>query len=140
MKKISLSIMVIILSMMFLVGIVYAEDLVMKASAGEYSVTAKFDKMPPFVGENTFHVNITDASGKKISDAKVEVTYFMAEMLSGTRKSVVMPYMGSTTGAEKEDSEYMAKVNFSMAGHWDMFVKINRNDETSTADFHILLK
>lgn len=132
--------MVLMMALLLIAGTVYAKDAVMKGKAGNYTVEAQLEKTPPVVGENTLTVQIKDPSGKVVTDKKVEVEYFMTEKISPTRKSVEMPYMKSETAATPQEAGYKAKLNFSMAGPWNIAVKITDGEKVKRARFHVNVK
>ncbi len=109
---------------------VYAKDLVIEKKAGDYSVEVKIDKNPPIAGENGIEVEIKDASGKYVTDAKVVIEYSMPAMPG-------MPPMNYKTEAGLKGYEYKAEMNLSMRGQWNIAVKITRLGKTETAKFNI---
>lgn len=130
---------VLIMAVVLMAGVVYAQDNVITKKAGDYTVAAIFDKTPPTVGENNLLITIKDQTGKTITDATVKVDYYMSEKATGTRKSIEMPYMGSTTAATVSAPGYNAKLYFSMPGRWALSVKIVRDGKERIADFFINL-
>lgn len=131
---------VLTMVLLFVAVSVHAKDAVMKGTAGEYTVEAQIEKTPPAVGENTLTVQLKDSAGKIVTDRKVEVEYFMTEKMSPTRKTVEMPHMRSETGAAVQDSAYKAKLNFSMAGPWNIVVNIDDKGKAKKAKFHVNVK
>lgn len=115
---------------LLIAGMAYAKDYEVKKKAGAYDVTFTIDKNPPVVGDNNVTVVIKDASGKNVTDAKVLVDYSMPAM-SG------MPAMNYKTNAELNGSEYKAKMVLSMAGSWNIAVKISKGGKTSTVKFSV---
>jgi len=115
---------------LFIAGMAYAKDYEVKKKAGAYDVTVTIDKNPPVVGDNNVTVVIKDASGKSVTDAKVLVDYSMPAM-SG------MPAMNYKTNAELNGSGYKATMNLSMAGSWNIAVKISKGGKTSTVKFSV---
>lgn len=111
-------------------GIAYAKDYEVKKKAGEYNVEVKIDKNPPVVGDNNITVEVKDAAGKYVTDAKVKVEYSMPAMPG-------MPAMNYKTDTEFKGNEYKAKMNLSMAGSWNIAVKITRAGKTSTVKFNV---
>lgn len=134
MRKLFLITMVLLVA----TGVALAKDVEMKGKAGDYTVTAQFDKKP-FVGDNKLTVTVTDASGKVVTDANVRVEYYMKERLSATRKAIEMPYHRAKAEAAAQDEGYKAAVDFHMAGLWHMEIKVTRNGKTSMAKFSINL-
>ncbi|BCB95924.1 copper resistance determinant, crdA [Dissulfurispira thermophila] len=126
MKKLAVSTLILLL----VAGIAYAKDYEVKKKAGEYDVTAKIDKNPPVVGDNNITVEIKDASGKYVTDAKVKVEYSMPAMPG-------MPAMNYKTNAELKGNEYNAKMNLSMSGPWNIAIKITRGSKTTTVKFNV---
>ena len=115
---------------LLIAGMAYAKDYEVKKKAGAYDVTVTIDKNPPVVGDNNVTVVIKDTSGKSVTDAKVLVDYSMPAM-SG------MPAMHYKTNAELNGSEYKAKMVLSMAGSWNIAVKISKGGKTSTVKFSV---
>jgi hypothetical protein len=111
-------------------GIAYAKDYEVNKKAGEYNVIAKIDKNPPVAGENNIEIEIKDASGKQVTDAKVVVDYSMPAMPG-------MPAMNYKTDTELKGSSYKAKMNLSMSGSWNIAIKINRGGKTASMKFSV---
>jgi hypothetical protein len=111
-------------------GIAFARDYEVKKKAGEYNVEVKIDRNPPVVGDNSVKVEIKDASGSYVTDAKVVVDYGMPAMPG-------MPAMNYKTDAELKGNEYMARMNLSMSGSWNIAIKITRAGKTSTMKFTV---
>ncbi len=126
MKKLAIITLILIL----IAGIAYAKDYEVKKKAGEYDVEVKIDKNPPIVGDNNITIEIKDASGKYVTDAKVKVEYSMPAMPG-------MPAMNYKTDTELKGYEYKAKINLSMSGSWNVAVKITRSDKTTTMKFTV---
>jgi len=119
-----------ILAMLLIIGIAYAKDYEVTKKAGEYNVIVKIDKNPPVVGDNNMKIDIKDASGKNVTDAKVKVEYSMPAMPG-------MPAMNYKTTAELKDNAYKAKMNLSMTGPWNIAVKIAKGGKTASMKFSI---
>lgn len=126
MKRLALLTLVLLL----VAGVAYAKDYEVTKKAGEYNTTVKIDKNPPVVGDNNVNVEIKDASGKYVTDAKVIVDYSMPAMPG-------MPAMNYKTDAELKGNEYKAKMNLSMSGSWNIAVKVTRAGKTSTMKFTV---
>ena len=83
------------------------------------------DTDPLKAGEdNPFHVNLTDASGKPIADARVTVTLIMPAMPSMNmpemKSSFELPWMATR-------QMYVGKGQPPMAGTWNVLVEASRN-------------
>ena len=118
------------LTLLLIGGIAYAKDYEVKKKAGEYDVEVKIDKNPPIVGDNNITIEIKDASGKYVTDAKVKVEYSMPAMPG-------MPAMNYKTDTELKGDEYKAKINLSMSGSWNIALKITRSGKTATMKFNV---
>lgn len=121
---------VITLVLLLVAGIAYAKDYEVKKKAGEYDVEVKIDRNPPIVGDNNVAIEIKDASGHHVRDAKVIVDYSMPAMPG-------MPPMNYKADAELKGDEYRAKMNLSMSGSWNIAVKIARDGKRSTMKFTV---
>lgn len=127
MKKI---VVLIYVAILIGAGTVYAKGYEVKKKAGDYTVEAEIDKNPPVVGDNNIKVEMKDASGKHVTAAKVVVEYSMPAMPG-------MPAMNYKTDTELKGNEYRAKMNLSMAGSWNIAVKITKGGKTSSMKFSV---
>ncbi len=121
---------VLILSSFLMAGAVYASGLEVQKKAGDYNIQVKFDKNPPVVGNNNMEINISDTSGKPVTDAKVIVNYSMPAMPG-------MPAANFKAIALLSGTKYAATMNPTMSGSWNVAVKIMRGGRTSTARFNV---
>jgi hypothetical protein len=126
MKKLAVFTLILLL----IAGIAYAKDYEVKKKAGEYNVEVKIDKNPPIVGDNNITVEVKDASGKYVTDAKVKVEYSMPAMPG-------MPAMNYKADTVLSGNEYKAKINFSMSGAWNVVIKISRAGKTASLKFNV---
>ena len=126
MKKLLMIGLVVLLS----AGVAVAKDFEVKKKAGDYDVTVTIDKNPPVTGDNGVTVEIKDAAGHHVRDAKVIVDYSMPAMPG-------MPPMNYKTDAELKGSAYKATMNLSMSGPWSISIKVTKAGKTSTARFNI---
>ncbi len=126
MKKIT----VVSIILLLIAGIAYAKSYEVTKKVGEYTVVAAIDKNPPVVGDNNITIEIKDAAGKAITDAKVKVDYSMPAMPG-------MPAMSYKTDAALKGSTYQAKISLSMAGSWNVAVKTARGGKTATIKFSV---
>lgn len=118
------------LVLLLVAGIAYAKDYEVKKKAGDYDVEVRIDKNPPIVGDNNISVEVKDAAGKSVTDAKVKIEYSMPAMPG-------MPAMNYKADAELKGNEYKAKMDLSMSGSWNIAVKIARGGKTSTMKFTV---
>lgn len=126
MKKTVLVMAVLLLA----IGIAYAKDYEVTKKAGGYNVVVKIDKNPPIVGDNNITVTVKDTNGKFITDARVNVEYSMPAMPG-------MPAMNYKTNTELKGNEYKAKMGLSMAGSWNIAIKIIRSGKTATVKLNV---
>ena len=101
-----------------------------KRNAGEYEAEVKIDKYPPVLGDNNMEIEIKDAEGKLVTDAKVLVNYYMPPMPR-------MAHMNCTTDAKLKGEKYKATMNFIMSGPWIIAIKISHAGKISTAKFNV---
>ncbi|MBU4321188.1 MAG: FixH family protein [Nitrospinae bacterium] len=126
MKKLVVFTLILLLT----AGFAYAKDYEVKKKAGGYDVEVKIDKNPPVVGNNNITVEIKDTAGKHVTDAKVRVDYSMPAMPG-------MPPMNYKTKTKLKGNKYIAKMNLSMSGSWNIAVKISRSGKTTTVKFNV---
>lgn len=129
MKKILLGLMV----MALMVGTAWGKNYEVTKTVDDYTVKVEIDKNPPIVGNNNLAVTIQDASGKNITDAKVKVGYSMPAMPG-------MPAANYKTDAALQGNEYKAKVNFSMAGSWNVEVQITQPQKVKKVKLNVDVK
>ncbi|MFA7384504.1 MAG: FixH family protein [Desulfurivibrionaceae bacterium] len=126
MKKIALITIMLLLS----AGIVWAKDYEVQKKAGDLNVVVKMDKNPAVMGENGIIVTVKDSAGKEVTDAGVKVEYSMPAMPG-------MPAMNYGAVLALQKNAYHGKVNFSMAGPWNIAVKIMRGGKTVSTKFSV---
>ncbi len=112
-------------------GYAYA-DVYMTKKAGDFMVTAAFDKQPPALGKNDLSINIKDAGGKPITDANVKIKYYM----TAQRQSTQMPYMEQSGRAVLSGSVYKSTLDLPMKGPWYLVIKILRGGQEESVTFH----
>ena len=126
MKKLLLIGMAVLLS----ASVVFAKDYEVKKKAGEFDVVVTIDRNPPVTGDNGVTVSVKDADGKVVKDAKVVVDYSMPAMPG-------MPAMNYKADAVQKGDEYKAVMNLSMAGSWNVAVKISAGGKNGSMKFTI---
>ncbi|MGZ3578965.1 MAG: FixH family protein [Syntrophales bacterium] len=121
----------VILAILFLTfGLAYAKNYEVVKKAGNYTVHIIMDKNPPIAGENNIEINIKDAAGADVIDAVVVVEYSMPAMPG-------MPAMNYKTKTDTKSKKYVAIVDFSMSGAWNINVKITRAGKTQSVKFNV---
>ena len=126
MKKIAL----VVLSLLLSAGIVWAKGYEIQKKAGELSVVVEMERKPAIMGENGIVVTVRDVAGKEVTDAGVKVEYSMPAMPG-------MPPMNYGSVLALQKNSYQGKLNFSMAGPWNIVVKIVRGGKTSSTKFSL---
>lgn len=115
-----------------LVTVAHAANTITK-KAGDLTVAVTIDKNPPVTGKNNMDITVKDASGKPVTDAKVTVEYSMPAMPG-------MPPMNYKSAAELKGETYKTTISPSMAGSWNIAVKVARAGKTETAKFTMDVK
>lgn len=111
-------------------GVVFAKDYEVKKKAGEFDVVVTIDKNPPVTGDNNVTISVKDAGGKVVKDAKVAVDYSMPGMPG-------MPPMNYKADAVQKGDVYAATMNLSMAGPWNIVVKISAGGKSGNMKFTV---
>jgi len=120
----------IILALFLIPGIAFPRGYEAKKMAGEYEAEVKIDRSPPVVGDNQIEIEVKDARGKPVTDAKILVNYYMPPMPR------MLP-MNYTTDAKLKGEKYKATMNFIMSGPWIIAIKMNIGGKISTAKFNV---
>ncbi len=124
------TIFVPILILLLIAGAAHSKGYEIKKSFGEYEAEVKIDRYPPVLGDNNIEIEIKDAGGKRITEAKVLVNYYMPPMPR-------MAPMNYVTDARLKGEKYRATMNFIMSGPWIIAIKINHGGKISTAKFNV---
>jgi len=111
-------------------GVALAKEYEVKKKAGDFDVVVTIDKNPPVTGDNNVTVSVKDAAGKAVKDAKVVVDYSMPAMPG-------MPPMNYKADAMPKGDAYAATMNLSMAGPWNVTVKISAGGKTGSMKFTV---
>jgi hypothetical protein len=111
-------------------GVALAKDYEVKKKAGDFDVVVSIDKNPPVTGDNGVAIAIKDAGGKTVKDAKVVIDYSMPAMPG-------MPPMNYKADALLKGDMYAATMNLSMAGPWNITVKISAGNKTGSMKFTV---
>lgn len=120
----------LILICVLIAGLAEAKDYTINKKAGDLSVTVQIDRNPPIVGDNNLEIGLKDASGRDVTDAVVTVDYGMSAMPG-------MPAMNYRTNTELRSGKYKATLKLSMAGSWNVTVKINRQGKMLSTRFTV---
>ncbi len=112
------------------VALADARGIEVRKRVGELEAEMRIDQSPPVLGDNNIEIELKDATGELVTDAKVVVNYYMPPMPR-------MAPMNYTTDAKLKGEKYRATMNFIMSGPWIIAVKITHGGKTSTAKFNI---
>ena len=118
------------LMLLMFAGVAFAKDYEVSKKAGDYTVNVSIDRNPPVVGDNNISVEVKDASGNYVTDAKVTIDYSMPAMAG-------MPPMNYKTSGKPDGNAYTATMNLSMSGPWNIAIKIVKAGKTATAKFSV---
>lgn len=126
MKKWSIFILILLLAS----PAAFSKDLEVTKKVGGYEVEVRIDRNPPILGDNHIEIEIKDAGGKSITDARVLVNYYMPPMPR-------MAPMNYRTNAKLNGEKYRATMNFIMSGPWIIAIKITHEGKTSTVKLNV---
>jgi hypothetical protein len=104
--------------LLFMAGAVHAKAYETSMTAGGYEVAVSIDHNPPVIGDNTVTIEIRNASGKSVRDARVALYTVMPSM----------PAMNATTAATPQGNTYTAVIKPSMGGEWAVTVSFTGSD------------
>jgi nitrogen fixation protein FixH len=90
-----------------------------RKTAGDLTITLSASSYPLVKGDNTLTVKLADSSGKPVTDAKVDVRYYMPAMPG-------MAPMEYTAQATPAGDAYRFTANIPMEGGWRVDVTTNR--------------
>ncbi len=121
-----------ILAFVLLVGstYVYSKEFQTKKKFGDWEVEIRMDRDPPVLGDNNMKIEIRDADGKRVRDAKVLVNYYMPPMPR-------MAPMNYRTDAQLKGDQFQATVRFVMSGPWYIVVIVQHGGNHSSAKFNV---
>ena len=122
--------LLLILTLFFIASTSFAKGYEVKKKVGDYDAEVKMDRSSPVIGDNNIEIEIKDAGGKSLTDAKVLVNYYMPPMPR-------MAPMNYITDAKLNGEKYKAKMNFIMSGPWIIAIKINHGGKISTTKFNV---
>ena len=123
-----MKIMLIVVLMVMVAGAVYAGSLEVTKKAGANTVTVTLRSDPPSAGVNPVTVSVRDAAGKPVTTAAVVVEYGMPGMPG-------MPPMSYKEPLAPAGQVYKGNLNFSMAGPWQVTVKVRQGGKTNAVKF-----
>ena len=101
-----------------------------RKKAGEFTITVKIKNNPPCACHNRVSVDITDSKGRRISDAKVTLEYSRPAM----QGKPALKYRADT---QQERGRYIGVITLSMAGPWNVEVRITRGNKILITNFTV---
>ena len=125
--------LILTLVMCLAAGMAAAKGYELQKKSGDYTLDIRLDKNPPIMGDNLMEMDIKDAQGQAVTDAKVAVTYTMPPMQG-------MAPMNYKTDAVLKGEKYQATLKFSMSGSWNVEVKITQAGKTTPVKFNVDVK
>jgi hypothetical protein len=111
-------------------SIASAKGYEVKKNVGGYNVEMKIRENPPVAGDNNVSIEVADASGRCACDADVIIEYSKPEMPG-------VPALHYRADTRLKRGRYIGKMNLSIAGAWNIAVKITRGDKTWTTNFTV---
>jgi len=100
-------------------------------TADDLKITLSVDRYPLVKGDNMLSLKVVDAVGKAVTDAAVNVRYFMPAMPG-------MAPMDFNTQAALKGDRYAFSANVPMEGGWKAEVSVVRQGKpASTATFNL---
>lgn len=100
-------------------------------NAAGLNITLKAEQYPLVKGDNNLSLKLTDSSGKAVTDAKVDVRFYMPPMPGmAPMESMIQPL--------QKGNEYRFTVNVAMEGGWKIdALAIQPGKTSATATFNI---
>jgi hypothetical protein len=102
----------------------------LKRKAGDYEAEVRIDRYPPVLGDNRIEIEIKDAGGKSITDAKVLVNYYMPPMPR-------MAPMNYTVVAAGRGRGYETVMDLIMTGPWIIVIRVEARGNVWRVTFPI---
>ena len=100
-------------------------------NVGDMGITLKVDRYPLVKGDNTLSLQVAEKGGKSVTDATVNVRYYMPAMAG-------MAPMEFSTQAAPKGNGYAFAANIPMEGGWKVDVSVTQPGKTPvTATFNI---
>ncbi len=108
----------------------YSKEFQAKKKFGDWEIELRMDRDPPILGDNHMKIEIRDAAGKRVTDAKVLVNYYMPPMPR-------MAPMNYKTDAHLKGDQFHATLRFVMSGPWYIVVIVQREGNRSSVKFNL---
>ena len=102
-----------------------------KKAADDLSITLKADRYPLIKGDNSLSVNVADTAGNAVTDAAVQVRYYMPPMPG-------MAPMEFNSQAAPKGNRYSFTANIPMEGGWKIDATVTQPGKAAvTATFNV---
>jgi Cu(I)/Ag(I) efflux system membrane fusion protein len=106
-----------------------AEGKAVTVTAGHYSLSAALDPDPPQQKGNALVLDVKDASGKPVDDAKVDVAWDMPAM------GAMAEMKGGAKVSNEKNGRYRAEFDLPMGGSWTLKTSIHAKPGDASQDF-----
>ncbi len=102
-----------------------------KKTADDLSVTLKADRYPLIKGDNSLSVSVVDTAGNAVTNASVQVRYYMPPMPG-------MAPMEFNTQAAPKGNRYFFTANIPTEGGWKIDATVTQPEKVAvTATFNV---
>ncbi len=129
MKKSFLMVLVVAMALPLITGC--SKGYVSQKTEDSMSITLKADRYPLVKGDNNLSVSIADASGKTVTDAAVQVRYYMPPMPG-------MAPMEFNAATQAKGGGYACTANIPMEGGWKIDATVTQPGKPAvTATFNV---
>ncbi len=131
MKKQVLILPVVIILAAFLSGWIWSKGYESQKNSAGLNITLTADRYPLVKGDNKLSLKVKDSSGRAVTDAKVDIRFFMPPMPG-------MPPMEDRIQPQQKGNEYAFTVNVAMEGGWKIEATVTQpGKEPASATFNV---
>ncbi len=131
MKKQVLVVLVFVVFAFVLGGWSWSKGYETQKKAGGLSIALTADRYPLVKGDNNLNLNVTDSSGKAVTDAKVDIRFYMPPMPG-------MAPMEDRIQPKQNGNDYSFRVNPAMEGGWKIDATVEQPGKTTaTVTFNL---
>lgn len=119
MKKQVSVLLVFVLFAFVLGGAFWSRGYESQKKAGGLNITLKADRYPLVKGDNNLSLNVSDSSGKAVTDAKVNIRFYMPPMPGmAPMEDIIQP--------KQKGNEYSFTANPAMEGGWKIEARVEQ--------------
>jgi len=131
MKKQVLVVLVVVLFAAVLGGWSWSKGYEAQRNASGLNITLTADRYPLVKGDNNLSLKVKDSLGKAVTDAKVDVRFFMPPMPG-------MAPMEDRVQPQLKGNEYIFTVSVAMEGGWKIEATVTQPGKApATASFNV---